>query len=621
MASLSSSRSRGLAAAVLAVLAVAAAPARDAGAAGTLSQKHRDPTYKFSFLYYDDWSPIPIPPDEKYAVARYVQKGAAEKGIYGSRVTVYRYMKGKAGEGVTTEGDGEKKPPEIPPEILEKLGIVRPKRLFDVYQNELKHPDAKFDRKLDEAKGVDVATKDKVPGKMWTVMRATPWGATWNVLTIWSKPGEDLEYGMWLECEDTQKKKLDQGFKTLYGSFLWFDAKAREVGGLEALDGLPITAEKRRVIQKGLVKGWGLIVSPKKNYVVLYNREKGNRNDLLAHLIAERIEKIREQVYEVQFPPSAPIKAISLVRVCGDRSEYHAYGGPGGSAGYWNDGDEELVFYDASPSKKPDDDTFAVLYHEAFHQYIYYSVGEVAPHSWFNEGHGDYYAGAKYADGKFRIGPFNWRIGEVKGAIAAGPSPSSDGGTGRDGKPHKKFDRAKGGYTPLQDLVAFTQGEYYSYPGVSYAQGWSLIYFLREIVPKNPKWNAKWGKILDVYFDTLKAEVNKKTPLGPKKVDPVPPPGPDPAMGDDAPPATPDDEPPSEPSMGEPGMGEPGMGEPPAPPAPPDNPEDTMGIPQFSSRFMSEDSALESALQKAFAGIDWAEFEDAWKSSIRKVNG
>ena len=39
-------------------------------------------------------------------------------------------------------------------------------------------------------------------------------------------------------------------------------------------------------------------------------------------------------------------------------------------------------------------DSLLVLYHEAFHQYIYYAVGEVAPHDWFNEGHGDYFSGA-----------------------------------------------------------------------------------------------------------------------------------------------------------------------------------------------------------------------------------
>jgi len=35
-----------------------------------------------------------------------------------------------------------------------------------------------------------------------------------------------------------------------------------------------------------------------------------------------RIEKIRKQVYEVQFPPAQPVKAVSLVRVCGDVAEY-----------------------------------------------------------------------------------------------------------------------------------------------------------------------------------------------------------------------------------------------------------------------------------------------------------
>ena len=60
--------------------------------------------------------------------------------------------------------------------------------------------------------------------------------------------------------------------------------------------------------------------------------------------------------------------------------------------------------------------TLAVLYHEAFHQYIYYSVGKVAPHSWFNEGHGDYYAGARYADKKFTIRPFAWRVPAVFGS-------------------------------------------------------------------------------------------------------------------------------------------------------------------------------------------------------------
>src|SRR5207247_5110242 len=90
------------------------------------------------------------------------------------------------------------------------------------------------------------------------------------------------------------------------------------------------------------------------------------------------------------------------------------------------------------------------------------------------------------------------------------------------------------------------QGDYYSYPDVCYAEGWSLIYFLREIVPKNEKMNAKWGKILDTYFATLKAEVNKDAPLAPPEVKPDDP-------GTDAP---------GDPVAGDPGMGSPGMDDP-----------------------------------------------------------
>ena len=84
-----------------------------------------------------------------------------------------------------------------------------------------------------------------------------------------------------------------------------------------------------------MVKGWAVMVSPKKNYVIIYNT-KNNKNHLLARVIAKRIEMIREQIYEVQFPPAKPITTVCIVRVCADAKEYRAYGGPGGSAGYWS---------------------------------------------------------------------------------------------------------------------------------------------------------------------------------------------------------------------------------------------------------------------------------------------
>ncbi|MDH3592056.1 MAG: hypothetical protein OER88_09265, partial [Planctomycetota bacterium] len=188
----------------------------------------------------------------------------------------------------------------------------------------------------------------------------------------------------------------------------------------------------------------------------------------------------RSDIYEKLFPPTREVKSISVVRVCKDRAEYHRYGGPGGSAGYWSPGDEELVFYQDKSNKK---DSLRVLYHEAFHQYIHYAVGKVAPHSWFNEGHGDYFAGHNYRSGKFRSDVFRWRTGIIANALS------------------------RKTYVPLDKFLKYTQGEYYANPGLCYAQGWSFVYFLREVERRKIKKYKKYYGLLDRYFEAIKRNV------------------------------------------------------------------------------------------------------------------
>jgi hypothetical protein len=142
----------------------------------------------------------------------------------------------------------------------------------------------------------------------------------------------------------------------------------------------------------------------------------------------------------------------------------------------------ELVFYEDTSNKK---DSLRVLYHEAFHQYIFYSVGDFAPHSWFNEGHGDYFFGHNYVNGKWQVGKASWRVGEAKSAKAA----------------HK--------FPPLCDWLHWSQRDYYggNKYGVSigdnYALGWDFVYFLRT--SKKPEYQG----ILDRYFTTLKGLCTK----------------------------------------------------------------------------------------------------------------
>jgi hypothetical protein len=618
-------RVRSLAAVSAAVLAcLVLAPSRPAAAGESPTKRYRDPNAKFSFRIFDDFDPIPVETegkgmnllatDGKYVVVQYHQTGAEKRNVYPAKLRAYRIGMGSAGlrSGGETTGEGGSQEDEFLKKLRSAMGEDDPKTMKEVLDLVLKREYSTF---LDPKAAKKIKSKDGIEGQLWVLEKKSAYVSPdekpfYLVFAAWKK--EQMELGLFMECGGDQKKKFEQGFIQVAKSFKFFDPQAEDVKSLDVLNGLPISARRRRTIERGIVKGWDVHVSPNKNYIIIYNT-KGRRNNLLAKIIADRIEAIRSQVYEKLFPPSEKIEAISIVRICGDEGEYHAYGGPWGSAGYWSDDTEELVFYDASPKKEPDDDTVSVLYHEAFHQYIYYSVGEVAPHSWFNEGTGDYFAGARYSGGKFSIKPFRWRTETIRNAIRKGPVPV-EVTTNSEGETKLKFDWSVEGYIPLPAFVRMTQGEYYGpLIGQCYAQGWAFNYFLREVVPKNAKWNEKWGKILTTYFDTLKTEVNKEKPLVPKKEKPEEP-GMDDPEGDEPEPDEPGMDEPGmdDPGMGEPGMDEPGMGE-------GDGEDPEAFMPRAFSRYTSPEKALRKAVDEAFKGVDMDELEKAWKESTLKV--
>ena len=179
------------------------------------------------------------------------------------------------------------------------------------------------------------------------------------------------------------------------------------------------------------------------------------------------------------------LSKCSVVRVCKDSEQYHSYGGPGGSAGYWSWVAGELVLYDAR-KEGGKGDTWAVLNHEAFHQYIFYFYGNISPHSWYNEGTGDFYSGYQYKAKRFTLEKFQWRVSTIKDAIQSDK------------------------YVPLKDFVRWSQAEYYGQNplgvdgGQNYAQGWSFIYFLRTGKKANAKgWDPRWDTILETYLKEL----------------------------------------------------------------------------------------------------------------------
>ena len=161
----------------------------------------------------------------------------------------------------------------------------------------------------------------------------------------------------------------------------------------------------------------------------------------------------------------------SVVRVCGARTNgvWRA-----SSAGYWNYRDEELVLYDDKGGAAAH---MGVLNHEAFHQYIFYFYGNLAPHSWYNEGTGDFF----------------WV------PLKAGASPQAL----RLARPdHPRRDqvgrlRADAGVPPLHPAGVLRRGRQELRPRLV------LIYFLRTGKKNAKGWNSDWDSILDDYLNAL----------------------------------------------------------------------------------------------------------------------
>ena len=191
-----------------------------------------------------------------------------------------------------------------------------------------------------------------------------------------------------------------------------------------ALGGGSLREQKRRLLQDeaNRTPGWRLLES--ENYFVITNSD----DKVFIDELMDRIEAIRA-VYEVDFPPSEAriakdpeaddeeeeedenrtvsaradpmeLSRTSVVRVCANRDDYLGYGAPPTSGGYWSPGHQELVVYNKK-REQGEDATWETLSHEAFHQYIFYFYGSLSPHSWYNEGTGDYYGGHEYRRKKF----------------------------------------------------------------------------------------------------------------------------------------------------------------------------------------------------------------------------
>lgn len=230
---------------------------------------------------------------------------------------------------------------------------------------------------------------------------------------------------------------------------------------------------------------------------------------------AKRLSKHMEKMFRVYtklFPPGKSGFTQKPVKLFKDRQSFVDYGNTPGAAGYYTYDYREMVCYDTGKWMDEDDsgpttggkrsrreimedmlqrskmDLLGVMAHEGWHQYFHwYVVSLVQLPSWINEGMGDYFYAARPIEGSKRRVPVtlgrmnNERLPIIKAAVRQGRN------------------------VPLKKFIYYMQREYYSNPGICYAQGWAFCQFLLHHDDKRVK------AVIPYYIRLVKDDTNTQT--------------------------------------------------------------------------------------------------------------
>jgi hypothetical protein len=233
------------------------------------------------------------------------------------------------------------------------------------------------------------------------------------------------------------------------------------------------------------IPGWTAIPTPTQKFIL---KTSSDDKQFLEDVI-ERLEKSRV-LYEADYPTPPGFNHVSIVRVCANEEEFHKYGNtPPGVAGWFNPATTELVLYDAVSIDR--NQSFAVMSHEAFHQYCFFLFDQAEAHRWFDEGHGDYYGGAEFKGSKAVI------------------TPTMPGGLNRREVIKEMVNTRT--YAPISEHINYDHAAWQSQGPTNvscYAQSWSIVYMLRQgMLGKVPKkaWKPGYAAIIPSYVEALHA--------------------------------------------------------------------------------------------------------------------
>jgi hypothetical protein len=227
---------------------------------------------------------------------------------------------------------------------------------------------------------------------------------------------------------------------------------------------------------------------PTDHYIVTGNVDPKTHRAAVQAFV-EALEKING-AYRTLLPGKAPVKAVSVVKAFSNRDQLFAHfserqpqGMNAGVIGMWVNAYDELVLT-LDPAKLKN--TLAVLYHEGFHQYLYYAAGgTLDPPRWFDEGTADFFGGAVFKGGKVRFTENASRRNNITKIV--------------NGEFTKRY-----GWKPpsLDAVIRWNREEFYrevKWLVFRYTIAWSIVYYLRNGLPEA----SPHGSLLPDYFRTL----------------------------------------------------------------------------------------------------------------------
>jgi hypothetical protein len=217
------------------------------------------------------------------------------------------------------------------------------------------------------------------------------------------------------------------------------------------------------------------------NYVLLSNLSTKHRTMVTS--LQDNVALLRD-IFAAVAPPIDTIDAVSVIRIFATQDAYVAYVGPDleWTSGVWMPTKKELVIrpVETGSTREQRNRFLAIVYHEAFHQYLFYALGKRQAPVWFNEGHAEFFEQAEIRGRNVTIGEDPDAVELVLASIA-----------------QNNF--------PIERLLAMDYPQFYDRDPEqrrrNYALAWALVYYLhRGAILERP---ARYHKITESVLDAL----------------------------------------------------------------------------------------------------------------------